>query len=671
MAGIAKLQLLIDIKEKLNVGLNKAKQKVDRAVNGMQRKINSLNINTMKAFDAIKSEVPFVGRAVDLLKNPYIAAAAAAVALTTAIAGCTMKANQWHDSMAEINVTAELSKDKLGKLSDKLLEIGGRNVAPLEDVPKAFNRIISAGLSVNDSLATLEPTLRAAKAGFTDIEIAAGAATSVMMSTGYDAKRVYDILFETVKEGNAEFKDIAQYLPKVIPLAKNVGYELEEVAGAYAMLTGRLSTEQSTTALQGVMRALSSQRVAIGQIDQATGKYVSGFKSIGIDVFDPVTKKIKPIVQIVTELSQKMAGLSDQQRMIQFDKIGLDQMGSLGISSLMQDIPALQKAIDATTNSAGSLNKAYSDALSPLDDWKITMNQIKVYMIQIGEYFLPVLTAIGKGALFVAQNLDIIGGVLAGLTVAWTILNAQLVAQTAATLALKAATTIATAAQWAFNVAANANPIGLIVLAIGALIGGLIMAYKKFDKFRAIVQGSWEVIKGFGTILKDFVIDRIKGLLSGIGSIGQAISKLFSGDFKGAWNDAKKGVIEITGVKALNDAIDKTKGLKDDFTNKYNQVLVDAQNNKDEEDSSDFSGVPTGPTGAGALTPDAGNAAIADGAKSIKGNSQTKNITINIDSFIKGFSPTHQSFNNMSMDEFERKMTEVFMRVVRSAETSM
>ena len=89
------------------------------------------------------------------------------------------------------------------------------------------------------------------------------------------------------------------------------------------------------------------------------------------------------------------------------------------------------------------------------------------------------------------------------------------------------------------------------------------------------------------------------------------------------------------------------------------------------DDDGDFSGVPTGPTGAGALTPDAGNAAIADGARSIKGNSQTKNITINIDSFIKGFSPTHQSFNNMSMDEFERKMTEVFMRVVRSAETSM
>jgi TP901 family phage tail tape measure protein len=672
MAGIAKLQLLIDIKEKLNVGLNKARQKVNKAVNGMQQKLNSIKIDTTKAFGAIKDEVPGIARAVTLISNPYILAAAAAVGLGAAIASCTAKANKWHEQMAEINVTAELSKDKLGKLSDKLLEIGARNVAPLEDVPKAFSKIISAGLSVNDSLATLEPTLRAAKAGFTDVETTAGTATSLMMSTGYEAGRVFDILFETVKEGNAGFKDIGQYLPKIVPLAKNVGYELEEVAGTYAMLTGRLSAEQSTTALQGVMRALSSQRTAIGQIDKETGKYVSGFKSIGIDVFDPVTKKIKPIVDIVEELNKKMAGLSDKERMLQFDKIGLDQTGGLGLSTLMQDVPALQKAIDATINSAGSLEKAYTDALSPMDDWKITMNQLKVHMIHIGEMFLPTLSAIGKGALFIAQNLDIIGGVLAGLTVAWTILNAKLVAQTAATLALKAATAIATVAQWAFNVAANANPIGLIVLAIGALIGGLVMAYKKFDNFRAIIQGSWEVIKGFGNILKDFVIDRIKGLLSGLGSIGSAISKLFRGDFKGAWDDTKKGVVEISGINALRDAVDKTKGLKNDFTNKYNSVLAQSKKNE----SGDFAGVPSEITDETKKNNDdtdktKDNSSITDGAKGIKGNSQTKNITINIDSFIKGFTPTHQSFNSMSMDEIERKMTEVFLRVVRSAETSM
>lgn len=624
MAGLAKLQLLIDIKEKLNVGLNKAKQKVDRAVNGMQRKLNTISLNTSKAFDAIKDQIPGLGNAVSMLANPYALAAAAAVALAGAVVTCTLRANEWHEKMAEINVTAELSKDKLGKLSDKLLEIGSRNVAPLEDVPKAFNRIISAGLSVNDSLATLEPTLRAAKAGFTDIEIAAGAATSVMMSTGYDAKRVYDILFETVKEGNAEFKDIAQYLPKIIPLAKNVGYELEEVAGAYAMLTGRLSTEQSTTALQGVMRALSSQRVAIGQIDKATGKYVTGFKSIGIDVYDPATKKIKPILEIVTELNQKMAGLSDQQRMIQFDKIGLDQMGSLGISSLMQDIPALQKAIDATTNSAGSLEKAYADSLTPMESWKIIQNQIKVEMIKIGELFLPIVSAIGNKILDVItywKNLyknsamfrDILGFI-------GDILKKVFMFQfTGIKMIINLCKSLYDAISW-------------VVTKIGDWVAGLL-------GLKGGISGLYDKIRPFVLWMKE-----------AFGSLSEIMEDFFTFNF--------------------TDAIDKIKNFKlPTFEDIHKKIRLEAESN----DDGDFSGVPSGtnPNGAGALTPDAGNAAIADGARSIKGNSQTKNITINIDSFIKGFTPTHQSFNNLSMDEIERKMTEIFMRVVRSAETTM
>src|SRR5690606_18477330 len=116
---------------------------------------------------------------------------------------------------------AGLSKKELRGLSDELLDIGARNASPIEEVPKAFGRIISAGLDVDQSLKALEPTMRAAKAGFTDVETVAGAGIATMMSSGKDINRVYDVLFETVKEGNAEFKDIAKYLPKVIPLARS------------------------------------------------------------------------------------------------------------------------------------------------------------------------------------------------------------------------------------------------------------------------------------------------------------------------------------------------------------------------------------------------------------------------------------------------------------------
>ena len=217
MNGLAKLRLFIDLKENLNKGLDAAHQKISKSMGNMQTKLNNFKAKNIEAFEAITSRVPGAGGAIGLLANPYALAATAAMSFIAVSAKATNMSNQWHTQMAEINVTAELTKKELSGLSDKILEIGSRNVAPLEEVPKAFNRIISAGLSVNDSLATLEPTLRAAKAGFTDIETVASAGVSVMMSSGENATKVYDVLFQTVKEGNAEFSDIAQYLPKVIP----------------------------------------------------------------------------------------------------------------------------------------------------------------------------------------------------------------------------------------------------------------------------------------------------------------------------------------------------------------------------------------------------------------------------------------------------------------------
>jgi len=64
--------------------------------------------------------------------------------------------------------------------------------------------------------------------------------------------------------------------------------------------------------------------------------------------------------------------------------------------------------------------------------------------------------------------------------------------------------------------------------------------------------------------------------------------------------------------------------------------------------------------------------AVTADAKSIGTGSQTKSVTINIESFVKGgLNTTASSINGMNKDELERWMTEMFMRVVRSAETAM
>ncbi|MEU1810945.1 phage tail tape measure protein [Micromonospora aurantiaca (nom. illeg.)] len=73
--------------------------------------------------------------------------------------------------------------------------------------------------------------------------------------------------------------------------------------------------------------------------------------------------------------------------------------------------------------------------------------------------------------------------------------TAATVAATVATNAVRVATLVWTGVQWALNAALTANPIGLVVAAIVALIAIVVLAYKKNETFRNVVQSVWSGIK--------------------------------------------------------------------------------------------------------------------------------------------------------------------------------
>lgn len=51
------------------------------------------------------------------------------------------------------------------------------------------------------------------------------------------------------------------------------------------------------------------------------------------------------------------------------------------------------------------------------------------------------------------------------------------------------------AGQWALNAAMSANPIGLVVIAVAALVGGFVLAYKKSETFRNVVNKAFNAVK--------------------------------------------------------------------------------------------------------------------------------------------------------------------------------
>lgn len=654
-----KLTMIIEMADKMSSKLDKLKGNWDKTIDKMKAK-----------YQGFLDKLPGgMGKAIDKLKVPLTAMATGlAVAIGGMMVKATTMANDWHTQMAEINVTAELSKDKLQGLSDKLLEIGTRNAVPLEQIPKAFSRIISAGLDVNQSMEALEPTLRAAKAGFTDIETVASAGIAVMMSSGKDINRVYDVLFATVKEGNAEFKDIARYLPKVVPLARSIGYELESTAGAYASLTTKLSAEQSSTALEGIYRTLSNADVAMGKMDAKTGKYVSGFRAVGINVFDSAGK-IRPLIDIVKDLNKQMDGLTDEQKVEKLSKLGFDQSTALGFGTLMQDVQGLEKATTATYGSQNALNKAYMDSLTPMEQWQVIQNNIKGAMIKLGEKILPMVTwALEKLSpvfQWVFENIDALVIILGSVATAFGVL---------------------TVAVWANNIALMANPVGLVIAAILVLIGIITAAIIKFDEWGAMVLAlmgpfgmliniiktvydHWESIK------KAFQTDGIVGAIKRIGQVlldaflkplQQGLEMLSGlpgvGNMAGNWAgkiEQLRGDMNL--IQEKTDKKESSKGsLLDGAKNLYGNLL----GNLSGTTGGNFNG--TNGTGDGKKS----KGKLKRDIDKVSGDAkQIRNITINFDSIHKGDNIVSPNGKGMSFEEFEQFYNDMMMRIIRNAET--
>ena len=174
-------------------------------------------------------------------------------------------------------------------------------------------------------------------------------------------------------------------------------------------------------------------------------------------------------------------------------------------------------------------------------------------------------------------------------TIAWINSNHKLIQTIAKVavgmLALAAAMRIITftisvakTAMTLFNLVAALNPVGLVVLAIAALVAIVTACWINFETFRAVVKTSWETIKEFGSIIKDYVLDRIKGVISGLGSIGEAIGLLFTGKFSAAYQSAKKGVIELSGYDAKMKAATRIKDLATSVSSNYNTRLLVERN---------------------------------------------------------------------------------------------
>ena len=197
-------------------------------------------------------------------------------------------------------------------------------------------------------------------------------------------------------------------------------------------------------------------------------------------------------------------------------KNGLDAEGAM---SVLTDTfgGAAQTAADTAQGQFKRLGVALAE----------TKESIGAALLPAIEAVLPFLTAMGAWAADNSTVFLVVAGVIGGIAAAIVITNAAMTAWAAATTAF-------TAIQSVFNAVMAANPVVLFALAIAGLVIGLVIAYKKFDAFRNIVDAVFGAIKagikgGMDAITTylSFVMGVYKAIFNGIATLwNSTIGKL-------------------------------------------------------------------------------------------------------------------------------------------------
>jgi len=220
-----------------------------------------------------------------------------------------------------------------------------------------------------------------------------------------------------------------------------------------------------------------------------------------------------------------------------------------------QKVLAAQKVIYEQTTAAQGDFARTSDGLA--NSTRILEAKQADLNANLGKTFLPVMKQVNNIMQLavnvftslpgpVQQIIVVVGLAIAILGPFLILVNAIKTATVAlelATLAKAAADKIATASQWLFNAAMTANPIGIVIIAVVALIAIIVLLVKNWDTVTEVVgkvwdairnfaSDAWNALKGFGSKVSGF-IDDIKDAFNAIPGTMLSVGKNI---VTGLWN---------------------------------------------------------------------------------------------------------------------------------------
>ncbi len=236
--------------------------------------------------------------------------------------------------------------------------------------------------------------------------------------------------------------------------------------------------------------------------------------------------------------------------------------------------------------SVGTLLTSVRDALfNAFESCKPALSWVKDTGLPLLVTGLGGVLQIASGVLnFFVNNWSAIAPIITGIVGAILIYKGAVTAIQVAQKAWNVVQLICTAAQWAWNVALTANPIGIIIVAIGALIAIGVALWMNWDSVCAWCKQAFQAVGDFfvsvGTAIGDFFV----GLWTGIKDTAVSVWDGITGFLSGAWNTISSAATSVfTGIgnaikNVWNGIVNAIKGAINSIISGINSMIRGAVN---------------------------------------------------------------------------------------------
>lgn len=466
------------------------------------------------------------------------------------VSGLAAPFNSFETAMRSANTMAGKSGEEFGMLTDKVIELSRNIPLAREELAGGLYQVISNGVPEDNWIDFLEKSSRSAVGGIADLGQTVTVTSTLIKNYGLEwdqAGAIQDKIQTTAKNGVTSFEQLGQALPRVSGSAAQLGAGIDELMAVFATATGVTgNTAEVSTQLSAVLNALIKPSAEATKAAEAMG---IGFNAASVQAAGGLENFLVGLDASIQEYSAKTGQLSET--------IYGQLFGSAEALRLLGSLTGEQKDkfsenIGAMADSAGTIDEAFNEMSSTGDSvGQMLKNQVQSMLDWAGSLastsapYMEMIANTGLAMMSLAQLRGGLMTVIAGLRG----VKVATLAQAAASKVVAIASNIWKAAQTALNFVLSANPIGIVVMAIAALVAALVTAYKNSETFRNICNQVWAVVKELAGAVWNFLVKAFE-------KVGKVV--------KTAWEWVKKFFgIKDDGTAKQTDGIDRqTKSLQ-------------------------------------------------------------------------------------------------------------